>query len=190
MLLTTVRRGAERVARLVEAVRGYTQMDRARAMVDVDVHDGLESALAITAARAEGADVAVAREYAAALPRVPGYPGELNQAWGALLENALDAAVTRPAGTGRVTVRTGVIDGAVVVDVCDNGPGVPPELHDRIWEPFFTTKDVGAGTGLGLDIARRVVVDQHGGQLSMTSVPGDTRFTVRLPLTTRGTFGA
>jgi signal transduction histidine kinase len=189
MLLTTVRRGTERVARLVDAVRSYTQMDRARAMVDLDVHDGLESALALTAPRAGGAGVAVAREYASSLPRVPGYPGELNQAWSALLENALDAAGALPAGTGRVTVRTSVADGAVVVDVCDNGPGVPPELHDRIWEPFFTTKDVGEGTGLGLDIARRIVVDQHGGLLSMTSVPGDTRFTVRLPLTTTGTFG-
>jgi signal transduction histidine kinase len=190
MLLTTVRRGAERVARLVDAVRSYTQMDRARAMVDVDVHDGLESAVALTAPRAGGAGVAVAREYASALPRVPGYPGELNQAWSALLENALDAAGALPAGTGRVTVRTSEADGAVVVDIGDNGPGVPPELHDRIWEPFFTTKDVGAGTGLGLDIARRIVVDEHGGQLSMMSVPGDTRFTVRLPLTTTGTFGA
>jgi len=77
-----------------------------------------------------------------------------------------------------------------VVDVIDNGPGIPPELQDRVWEPFFTTKDVGRGTGLGLDIARRIVVDQHGGQICLSSAPGDTRFTVRLPRTTVGTFGS
>jgi signal transduction histidine kinase len=91
-----------------------------------------------------------------------------------LIDNATDAATTR------VTVRTMVENGAVVVEVADDGPGVPAELRDRIWEPFFTTKAVGQGTGLGLDIARRLI-EQHGGELTLSSVPGNTRFRARLP---------
>jgi len=190
LLLAAVRHATERVAQLVDAVKGYTHMDRARALIDVEVRAGVESALALLERRAEDGRIAVVREYAPDLPPVPGYPGDLNQAWGALLENALDAAATRPPGTGRVTVRIAADAGGVVVEIVDNGPGVPPELEERIWEPFFTTKDVGRGTGLGLDIARRVVVDEHGGRLTVASVPGDTRFTAWLPRTTVGTFGA
>ncbi len=192
-LLAAVRQATGRVAQLVEAMKSYTQMDRARGLVDVDVHGGLESALALLAGRAAAGGVAVVREYAAALPPVPGFPADLNQAWAALLDNALDAAAARAPGArggGRVTVRTAVADGAVVVAVGDNGPGVPPGLADRIWEPFFTTKPVGQGTGLGLDVARRVVEDEHGGRLTVASAPGETWFTAHLPRTTVGTFGA
>ncbi|MDQ3811942.1 MAG: ATP-binding protein, partial [Chloroflexota bacterium] len=164
----------------------YTHMDRARDMVDIDVRDGLESTLALFATRMREKGVTLERDYAHALPRIRAYPGDLNQVWSNLFDNALDAVAP---GTGRISVRTGVEEGAVVVEIRDNGPGIPPELQDRIWEPFFTTKDVGSGTGLGLDVARRIVVDQHGGQLFLTSSPGDTRFTVQLPLTTVGTFG-
>ena len=121
------------------------------------------------------------------ISRIRAYPGDLNQAWGALLDNAIDAA---PPGTGRIVVRTAEEEGAVVVEIRDNGPGIPPELSERVWEPFFTTKEVGQGVGLGLDVARRVLVDLHGGELTLTSVPGDTRAIARLPLTTIGTFGA
>jgi signal transduction histidine kinase len=88
-----------------------------------------------------------------------------------------------------VRVRTGVEGSSVIAEIQDNGPGIPAELQERVFEPFFTTKDVGVGTGLGLDVARRVVVDLHGGELCLASVPGDTRFTVGLPLTTVGTIG-
>jgi signal transduction histidine kinase len=165
-------------------------MDRAQGLVDVDVHAGLESALALLAGRAAERGVTLVREYAPALPPVAGYPADLNQAWGALLDNALDAAATPPSGRGRVTVRTAVGDGAVLVAVGDNGPGVPPALVERIWEPFYTTKPVGQGAGLGLDVARRVVEDEHGGQLAVASEPGATWFTARLPRSTVATFGA
>ena len=159
-------------------------------MTDVDVHEGIESALALCASRVREQRVTLVRAYADALPRIRAYPGDLNQVWSSLLDNALDAVAALPPGTGRVVVRTAVEDGAVVAEVRDNGPGIPRELHDRVWEPFFTTKDVGQGTGLSLDIARRIVADLHGGQITLASAPGDTRFTVRLPLTTVGTFGA
>jgi signal transduction histidine kinase len=105
---------------------------------------------------------------------VRGRPGELNQVWTNLIDNAVHAA------SGRVTVRTAVQGASVLIEVRDDGAGVPQALRDRIWEPFFTTKPVGQGTGLGLDIARRVV-EQHGGRLELASLPGDTRFTVLLP---------
>jgi signal transduction histidine kinase len=105
----------------------------------------------------------------------------LNEVWTALLQNAIDAA---PAGRGTVTVRVAAEQRAgaasVVVEIGDDGPGVPATIGDRIWEPFFTTKDVGAGTGLGLAIARRVVLE-HGGEIALESTPGDTRARVRLP---------
>jgi signal transduction histidine kinase len=157
-----------------------------RDMADVDIREGLESALALLSSRAREKGVALVRDFAGDLPRVRAYPGDLNQAWSNLLDNALDAV---PAGTGRIVVRAGEEDGMLVAEVRDNGPGVPADLHERVFEPFFTTKDVGEGAGLGLDIARRVVVDLHGGELTLSSVPGDTRFTVRLPLTTISTFG-
>jgi signal transduction histidine kinase len=119
------------------------------------------------------------REYATDLPRVAAYPGELNQVWTNLLDNAIDAAPD--GGLIRVEAsRDGVSSAAV--RVIDNGPGVPTEIQSRIFEPFFTTKPVGQGTGLGLDIVERIVVQQHGGGLDLESEPGRTVFTVRLPI--------
>jgi signal transduction histidine kinase len=186
-LFASAEQTTARIAHLVDAMRRYTNRDRARDMADVDIREGIESTLALAETRFREKGVAVERRYAASLPRVRAYPGDLNQAWGGLVENALDAA---PRNTGRVVVTTCVAEGAVVAEIRDNGSGIAPELQPRIFEPFFTTKDVGEGTGLSLDIARRVVVDLHGGQLTFTSRPGDTRFTVQLPLTTVSTFGA
>jgi signal transduction histidine kinase len=176
-----------RIVHLLDAMRTYTHRDRIRDLTDVDIREGLESALSLVSGRARERGVTLVHDCAAELPRIHAYPGELNQAWINLLDNALDAA---PQGTGRVVVRSALEDGAIVVEVRDNGPGIPPELQDRVFEPFFTTKDVGQGTGLGLDIVRRVVADLHGGQVSLASTPGDTRFLVRLPLTMTTTFGA
>jgi signal transduction histidine kinase len=173
-LLAGIGDAAGRITELVASVKTYTHMDRGTSDADVDLRAGLESTLALFAHRLRQRGVEVRREYADALPRVSGRPGELNQVWTNLIDNASDAAASV------VTVRTAAVDGSVVVEVRDDGAGVPPELQDRIWEPFFTTKAVGEGTGLGLDIARRLV-EQHGGELTLTSEPGDTRFCVRLP---------
>jgi signal transduction histidine kinase len=189
-LFASAERTAGRIAQLVDAMRRYTNRDRARGMADVDVREGLESTLALFEARCREQGVAVERRYDASLPRIRAYPGDLNQVWGILVENALDAAGGRRGG--HVTLATYVDEGAVVAEVGDDGPGIPPELEGRVFEPFFTTKDVGRGTGLSLDIARRIVVDLHGGQLTFASRPGggDTRFVVRLALATVSTFGA
>ena len=113
------------------------------------------------------------------LPPIPAYAAELNQVWTNLIDNAVSAMN----GAGTLTVRTGLDRDQVFVEFGDTGPGVPPEIKDRIFEPFFTTKPVGEGTGLGLDISWRIVVNKHHGDLSLQSSPGDTRFRVRLPIT-------
>jgi signal transduction histidine kinase len=120
------------------------------------------------------------REYDEALPRITAYGGELNQVWTALIDNAKDAVgeVVEP----RITLRTACEGDRVLVEVADNGLGVPEELRARVFEPYFTTKGVGAGAGLGLDVTYRIVVGRHGGDIRVVSTPGDTRFQVRLPM--------
>jgi len=121
--------------------------------------------------------ITVVRDYASDLPTIEAYPGELNQVWTNLIDNAVDAM--DDAGTLRLTARPE--DDGVVVEIADTGPGMPPEVAARAFEPFFTTKEVGSGTGLGLDIARRIVEERHGGAITIDSRPGRTVLRVRLP---------
>jgi signal transduction histidine kinase len=120
----------------------------------------------------------VVKEYDPDLPLVPAYAAELNQVWTNLVDNALDAM----GGTGTLTLRTALEGDYAVVEVADTGPGIPEEVRRRVFEPFFTTKPIGQGTGLGLDVAWRIVTNRHGGVIKVRSEPGDTRFVVRLPL--------
>ena len=174
---------ANRITTLVGAMKTYSRADRS-AMEPTEIHDGLESTLVILQHRLKGG-MEVVREYDRSLPRVLAYGGELNQVWINLIDNAIDAT----AGKGTVTIRTGREADWVLVEIADNGPGIPAELQRRVFEPFVTTKDVGKGTGLGLDISYRIVVRRHHGDLSVTSSPGDTRFRVRLPLRPPATTG-
>ncbi|MGO4424566.1 ATP-binding protein, partial [Streptomyces sp. MCAF7] len=116
------------------------------------------------------------------LPKIPAYPGELNQVWTNLIDNAVCAMNTMD-GQGTLTVRTARDGDQLLVEFGDTGPGIPADIRDRVFDPFFTTKPVGQGTGLGLDISWRIVVNKHHGDLRLESAPGDTRFQVRLPLT-------
>ena len=122
--------------------------------------------------------IEIVKEYDRSIPPIPAYAGELNQVWTNLIDNAVSAM----GSSGVLTVRTGMDREQVFVEFGDTGPGVPAEIKDRIFEPFFTTKPVGEGTGLGLDISWRIVVNKHHGDISVESVPGDTRFRVRLPV--------
>ncbi len=177
-VLRDVEEASARISALVAAVKDYTFMDQSRGFGETDVHAGLESTLTMLGPRLRDRGLRVERDYAPDLPRPWASPADLNQVWTNLIENAIAAA---PQG-GCILLRTFVDQGEVRVQVRDDGPGVPEELLDRIWEPFFTTKDVGEGTGLGLDIVRRIVVRQHGGQVLVRSRPGDTCFEVRLPI--------
>ncbi|HVT58333.1 MAG TPA: ATP-binding protein [Thermoanaerobaculia bacterium] len=181
-LLGELRAAARRISELVTAVKAYSHMDEGQGRTEIDVHRELDSALTMLAHKARAKGVAVERLYTPQLPRIEAFAGELNQVWTNLLDNAFDAVEQE----GRVAIRTARENDRLLVEIRDDGPGVPPEIQARIWEPFFTTKAVGEGTGLGLDIALRIVVRRHGGTLTMSSVPGDTRFVVRLPLAAGG----
>lgn len=176
-LLDQVDGALGRIAQLVGAVKEYSYMDRAPEQ-GVNVHEGIEQTLVILDHKIRGR-VEVRREYDDQLPTIQANGGELNQVWTNLIDNAIDAAD----GCGRVLIRTRQENNAVVVEIGDQGPGIPAELVSRIFDPFFTTKEPGKGTGLGLDIVRRIVVDGHHGDISVESTPGDTRFIVRLPTT-------
>jgi len=173
-LLIELKESTRRVSELVAAVKSHSQMDRA-SMQHIDVTDGLESSLVMLGHKLLG--VTVVRDYGADVPRIDAYAGELNQAWINLIDNAVDAM--DGAGTLRLATRA---DGdAVVVEIGDTGPGMSPQVLARAFEAFYTTKDVGKGTGLGLDIARRIVVERHGGTIGIESQPGDTVLRIRLP---------
>jgi signal transduction histidine kinase len=165
-----------RISELVGAMKDYTYMDRA-AVGEVDVRVGLDNTLTILGHKLKG--VSVQREYREDLPKVQGNGGELNQVWTNLIDNAADAVD----GRGNIIIKASGEGDLIVVEVVDDGPGIPPEARRRVFEPFYTTKEVGAGTGLGLDVVRRIVV-AHGGEVLVRSEPGETRFTVRLPVGT------
>jgi signal transduction histidine kinase len=177
LLMNEIDDSVTRISTLVGAAKQYSQLDRSPYQV-VDVHDLLDSTLLMLAAKI-GDGITVVKDYDRSLPRVPAYPGELNQVWTNLIDNAVSAME----GTGTLTVRTELDNGQVLVEFADTGPGIPADIQSRIFEPFFTTKPVGQGTGLGLDISWRIVVNRHHGDLRVQSVPGDTRLQVRLPLT-------
>jgi signal transduction histidine kinase len=174
--MSDIEDATSRVSNLVSAAKQYSQMDRA-AHQWIDVHTGLDSTLVMLNHKI-GEGVTVVKNYDRSLPQVPAHPAELNQVWTNLIDNAVQAMN----GVGTLTVTTSREDDHLVVSVGDTGPGVPEELRKRVFEPFFTTKPVGEGTGLGLDISYRIVVNGHGGDITLSSEPGDTQFRVRLPL--------
>jgi signal transduction histidine kinase len=177
-LVDEVEGSALRISGIVETMEGYSYMDRAPVQ-EVDVNGSLDDTLAGLDHRLDG--VEVLRDYDPELPRITAYGGELNQVWTNLIDNAIDA-VSASEASGRITLRTGCERDRVLVEVADDGHGILPENRARIFEPFFSTKDVGYGTGLGLDVSYRIVVGRHGGDIHVVSEPGRTRFEVRLPV--------
>ncbi|MGA8517477.1 MAG: ATP-binding protein, partial [Pseudonocardiaceae bacterium] len=176
-LLGEIENSTSRISALVGAAKQYSQMDRSPHQ-SVDVRDGLNSTL-VMLSRKIGDRVRVVKDYDSNLPKIPAYAAELNQVWTNLIENAVDAMHR----SGTLTLRTARDGEQLLVEIGDTGPGVPEDMHQQIFEPFFTTKPVGEGTGLGLDVSWRIVVNRHGGSIRVISEPGDTRFQVRLPLT-------
>ena len=180
VVLEEVGDATTRIASLVDAVRNYSYLDQGPRQT-VDIHAGLESTLAMLGHKLRGRRVEIVRDFEPGLPPVEAAGSELNQVWTNLIDNAFDALGER----GRLTLRTRTRGTRVLVEVADDGPGVPADLQARIFDAFFTTKPVGKGTGLGLDIAQRIVVRNHG-ELRVESEPGDTRFQVLLPPAGRG----
>jgi len=176
LLMKEITDSTTRISTLVDAAKQYSQMDRSPHQT-VDLHELLDSTL-VMLARKIPPGVRVVKEYDESMPAVPAYAAELNQVWTNIIDNALQAMD----GTGTLTLSTHADAEFVIVRISDTGPGIPADVIDRIFEPFFTTKPVGQGTGLGLDIAFRIVVNKHRGYLKAVSEPGNTTFVVRLPL--------
>ncbi|HEV2519429.1 MAG TPA: ATP-binding protein [Thermoplasmata archaeon] len=176
-LASEIQDAATRISALVMAIKGFTHMDQATVAEPVDLALGLNNTVAVLKSKARAKSVAVAVRVEPGLPRVRGFAAELNQIWANLIDNALDAVPD----SGRVEVLAKREDRRVTVRVVDNGIGIPAATRDRIFDPFFTTKPVGQGTGLGLDIVRRLV-RHNDGEVSVESQPGRTEFRVVLPL--------
>jgi signal transduction histidine kinase len=175
-LLAEVGQGAEAISEIVEAVKTYSYLDQAP-IQKVDVRETLENSLVLLRHKLK-MGVSIRRDYADDVPRVEAYGSELNQVWTNIIDNAIDAVE----GKGELKLRTYPADSTVVIEITDDGPGIPPEIRQRIFEPFFTTKGPGAGTGLGLHIAYNIVVHRHHGQIQVASKAGETRLRVILPV--------
>jgi predicted CoA-binding protein len=175
-LLEEIGQGASRVSEIVKSLKKYSYLDQAPSQ-DLDIHEGLESTLVMLRGKLKG--VEVDRSYAPDLPRVHGWGSELNQVWTNQLDNAADAL----GGKGHVMVRTRREGEWVIVEIEDDGPGIPEDIQDRVFDLFFTTKPPGKGTGIGLDVSWRIVVDKHRGALKLLrSRPGSTVFQTWLPI--------
>jgi signal transduction histidine kinase len=175
-LLAEVQQATERISQIVQAMKLYTYLDQAP-LLEVDVHEGLENTLVIMQHKLKHG-VTIKRDYSPNLPRIEAYASELNQVWTNIIDNAVDALN----GKGEITLRTYQEDRNVIVEIIDNGPGIPGEILPRIYEPFFTTKPPGRATGLGLHISHDIIANHHRGQLLVESKPGETKFKAILPI--------
>ena len=175
-LVSEVGQTTERLSQIVRAIKSYTYLDQAP-LLEVDVHDGLENTLVIMQHKLKHG-VTIKREYSQNLPHIEAYASELNQVWTNIIDNAIDAMH----GKGEIKLKTSAEDKHVIVEIEDNGPGIPEEIRSRIFDPFFTTKAPGKGTGLGLHISHDIVANRHHGQLLVESKPGQTKFKVILPV--------
>lgn len=176
-LLAEIGQGAERISEIVKALKAYSYLDQAPVQA-VDLHEGLDNTLLIL--RSKLKQITVVRDYGAELPKIQGYGSELNQVWTNLLDNAADALSGREDPT--ITIQTERRGEWVTVRVMDNGPGIPPEMQGRVFDAFFTTKEPGKGTGLGLEISYNIIVNKHRGDLRLFSRSGLTCFQADLPV--------
>jgi signal transduction histidine kinase len=174
-LVSEIRAAVSRITQLVAAAGEYANLDRA-VQREISVHEELDATLAMMSVQLTG--LRIVRTYHPGTPKMTGYPSELNQVWTNLLKNAAEAMN----GAGTLTVTVASVDGHIAVEIADTGCGISTDSITKIFQPFYTTKDVGKGTGLGLHTAHRIVTQRHGGSIDVQSSAGDTRFTVRLPL--------
>lgn len=171
-----IKNSVTRISDLVGAIKEYSYMDQA-AIQEIDLHKGLDNTLLILKHKLKTKNIEVTRDYAENVPRITAHGSLLNQVWTNLIDNAVDAMTDG----GKLKIRTKLEPDAVMIEIRDNGAGIPPEIQSRIFEPFFTTKGVNEGTGLGLDTVSRIVRKHHG-NMRFETKPGDTCFQIRLPL--------
>lgn len=175
-LLEAIGQGTGRIVEIVKALKSYSYLDQAP-IQSIDIHEGLNDTLVILRSKLKDG-IEVRREYAPELPDIDAFGSELNQVWTNIIDNAIGAM----AGQGTLILRTYQEDEWLVVEIADTGSGIPPEIQETLFDPFVTTKPPGEGTGLGLNISHHIIVQQHKGQISVTSEPGKTCFQVKLPI--------
>jgi signal transduction histidine kinase len=178
-LQAEISEGARRISEIVKALKSYSYLDRGPVQ-EVDIHEGLENSLLILRHKLK-AGINVTRQYGPELPKIQAFGGELNQVWTNLLDNAIDTLLETNIPEPQISVRTRQEGDWIVVEIEDNGAGIPEEIKPRLFEPFFTTKPIGKGTGLGLSSSYSIIVNQHGGDIKVSSQPGKTCFQVLLP---------
>ena len=174
-----IQEASSRISELVASVKSYTHMDRSPDRVAANIHEGIDSTLTLLNHKVKEKNIRVVKHYEENLPTIPLFVSEMNQVWTNLIDNAIDAMEK----DGTLTVSTRTEGDHLRVDVEDTGSGIPPDIQSSVFDPFFTTKGVGKGTGLGLDIARKIV-EQHHGSITLESEPGHTQFTMCFPLAT------
>jgi signal transduction histidine kinase len=175
-LLEEIEHGSSRIMEIVKALKSYSYLDQAPTQ-SVDIHDGLNDTLVMLGSKLK-LGVEVQRDYALDVPHIEAFGSELNQVWTNIIDNAIGAMD----GQGEIVIKTSRTNTCVVVEITDSGPGMPPEVQARIFDPFYTTKPPGEGTGLGLNISHNIIVQKHKGAISVDSKPGETRFEVKLPI--------
>lgn len=174
-LIREIREGTGRISEIVIALKNYSFLGQAP-LQQVSVHEGINNTLIILRSKMKEG-VIVIRNFSENLPLITAYGSELNQVWTNLLDNAVDAM----SGKGEIRITTYKEQDGVVVEIEDNGPGIPSEVQPYIFDPFYTTKEPGKGSGLGLSTSYSIIVQKHKGSISVSSVPGKTIFKVRLP---------
>ncbi|MBI1225954.1 MAG: GHKL domain-containing protein [Bacteroidetes bacterium] len=176
-LVCEIREASSRIAHLISSIKSYTHMDRSKDGERVHIEDGINTTLVMLKHQLKEKSIVVEKDFGENLPKILAFQGELNQVWTNLIDNAIDAMDTG----GKLTLKTYAKRDRVFVDITDNGPGIPEEVKSKIFDPFFTTKSIGKGTGLGLEVVRRIV-EHHKGHIEVESVPGKTTFTVCFPV--------
>ncbi|PSR57052.1 hypothetical protein AHMF7605_27990 [Adhaeribacter arboris] len=181
LLAQELKQSTERISALLQAIKAYTYMDQEAQYQNIDLHEGLTNTLIILNHKLKVKEIEVVKDFGTNIPQIHAFGSELNQVWTNLLDNAIDAVPQK----GTIKIRTfidPVDENMVSIELQDNGVGIPPEIQQRIFEPFFTTKGVGKGTGIGLEISQRIIVNQHKGSIKVKSEPGNTVFKVCLPI--------
>lgn len=178
-MIADIKESSQRISQLVTSVKTFTHMDRDNDKQLLDIHSGIRNTLTMLDYKFKKGNIKVAEEFDLTLPQVKAMPGELNQVWTNVIDNAIDAM--EPSGSGTLTIKTQQDRQFVQVSIRDSGPGIPQEMQSQIFDPFFTTKDMGKGTGLGLDVVTRII-RQHNGSVKVNSVPGNTEFIICFPI--------
>ena len=178
-MVNDIQEAAQRIFYLVQSVKNFTHMDQGKARELIDITTGIENTLTMLQYKLKKGNIEIVREFDPGTPKIMAMVGELNQVWTNLIDNALDSM--QAVGRGKLTIRSEKDHEFVKVSIIDNGPGIPEEIKSRIFDPIFTTKDIGKGTGMGLDVVSRIVA-QHHGSVKATSEPGNTTFIVCFPI--------